>query len=74
VTPTLSVTTTVNVTTFVWAEVFNVTVSLVLLVNDVIVGFCVSLLLILTVILSVEELPAASVATTVTVSVLAPKL
>jgi hypothetical protein len=37
-------------------------------------GFCVSLLLMLTVLFLVEVLPAASVATTVTVSVLAPKL
>ena len=73
VTPTLSVTTAVKLARLVWSLVVKLIVesSTEKLLID---GFWVSLLLIDTVTLSVEVLPAASVATIDTVSVLEPKL
>ena len=73
VTPTLSVTTAVKLARLVWSLVVKLIVESFtekLLID----GFWVSLLLIDTVTLSVEVLPAASVATIDTVSVLEPKL
>ena len=71
-TPTLSLTTAVKLTRLVWSLVLSATLvesALKLLM----VGFWLSLLLILTVTLSVAVFPAASVATIETTFVLAPK-
>ena len=73
--PTLSLTTAVKVTVLLLLLVFNTILLFVSLVARlVIVGFWLSLLIILTVTLCVAVLPAASVATIDTVSVDEPKL
>ena len=71
--PTLSLATAVNVTVSVWSLVFNWIVE-GLAEKEVIVGACVSDLLILIVTCSVALLPASSAAVRVKTSVLEPKL
>ena len=72
---TLSLATAVNTTVLVFAEdLSSIALPVALLINDVIVGFWSSDLVILIVTLSVEVLPAASDTVNVRLSVAEPKL